>query len=138
MTPDQEIVSKPKVVADDARGIIEQLTDKPFYSVLRITSKKGTVRANHYHQKDSHLCYLVSGKLRYVYRDALNEQAPLEEKIINPGELFYTPPMLAHAMHFLEDSEFYTFSGLKREQGAYEEDLIRVVLVSPEEAANVA
>ena len=138
MTPNQEIVSKPKIVADDARGIIEQLTDQPFYSVLRITSKKGSVRANHYHQKDSHLCYLVSGKLRYVYRDALDEKAPLEEIIINPGQLFFTPPMIAHAMHFLEDSEFYTFSGLKREQGAYEEDLIRVVLVSPEEAANAA
>lgn len=133
-----EIISQPKVVANDARGIIQQLTDQPFYSVLRITSKKGTVRANHYHQKDSHLCYLVSGKIRYVHRDALDNQAPLEEVIVNPGDLFYTPPMIAHAMHFLEDSEFYTFSGLKREQGAYEEDLIRVELVSPQEAANVA
>jgi dTDP-4-dehydrorhamnose 3,5-epimerase-like enzyme len=136
ITTKADIVSRPILVADDERGIIEQLTDQPFYSVLRITSKAGTVRANHYHKKDSHLCYLVKGKIRYVYREAGDESASLEEVIIESGQLFYTPPMIAHAMHFLEDSEFYTFSGLKRDRDSYEDDLIRVTLVSPEDAKN--
>lgn len=125
-----EIIGQPKVVADDARGIIEQLTQDTFNSVLRITSKAGSVRANHYHRRDSHLCYLTYGKLRYVWRDALDEKLPLQETIIKPGQLFYTPPMVAHAMHFLEDSEFYTFSTSARAtQGDYEEDIVRVILV---------
>jgi dTDP-4-dehydrorhamnose 3,5-epimerase-like enzyme len=121
-----EIVRQPRMVASDERGIIEELVAGNFQSVLRITSKAGAIRANHYHKHDSHLCYLVSGKIEYVYRDALNEADPVQRKIINPGELFFTPPLVAHAMHFLEDSEFYAFTTQPRSQGDYEEDTIRV------------
>ncbi len=127
----EEVVSKPKVLADDARGIIEELVSGNFNSVLRITSKAGAVRANHYHRQDSHMCYLTYGKIRYVWRPAEDESASLQEMIINPGELFFTPSMVAHAMVFLEDSEFYTFTARPRGQEAYEEDLVRVTLVEP-------
>lgn len=126
------VISAPVIVADDARGIIEKLAEGNYQSVLRITSKAGSVRANHYHKHDSHLCYLTKGKLRYVHRPALDASAPLEEVIILPGQLFYTPPMVAHAMHFLEDSEFYCFTTQTRGQEEYEEDLVRVTLVAPQ------
>lgn len=127
-----DVVTRPAVVADDARGVIEKLIEGDFQSVLRITSKAGTVRANHYHKNDSHTCYLVSGKIEYVTRDALNDQAPLERIIIEPGQVFYTPPMLAHAMVFLEDSEFYCFTTSPRHsQADYENDVVRVTLVVP-------
>lgn len=126
-----EVLTQPKILADDDRGVIEQLAKGDFQSVLRITSKQGTVRANHYHQHDSHLCYLSKGKIRYVERPALDDQAPLQEYIIEPGQLFYTAPMVAHAMHFLEDSEFYCFTPRSGGQSEYENDVIRVVLVDP-------
>ncbi len=126
-----EVVSMPKLVAKDERGIIEQLADSNFNSVLRITSRKGAVRANHYHKEGSHLCYLVSGRIRYVERPAEDEAAPLKEYIIESGQLFYSAPMVAHAMEFLEDSEFYTFSQEKRTQVGYEKDLVRVILIPP-------
>lgn len=128
---EQSIISWPKIVANDKRGIIEQLIDSSFNSVLRITSKKGAVRANHYHKTGSHICYLVSGRIRYVERPAEDETAPLQEYIIEPGQLFYSAPMVAHAMGFLEDSEFYTFSKEKRTREGYEEDLVRVILITP-------
>lgn len=125
-----EVLRQPVKVASDPRGIIEQLAEGEFKSVLRITSKAGTVRANHYHKQDSHLCYLVRGKIEYVTRDALNDQAPLERLVIQPGQLFYTPPMVAHAMVFLEDSEFYCFTtSSRRTQKHYEDDVVRVTLV---------
>lgn len=132
MTETIDVVTNPTLVADDARGVIEKLVEGDFQSVLRITSKAGTVRANHYHKHDSHTCYLVSGKIEYVTRDALNDQAPLERIIIEPGQVFYTPPMLAHAMVFLEDSEFYCFTtSLRHSQADYEDDVVRVTLVAP-------
>ncbi|TSC72503.1 MAG: hypothetical protein G01um101438_587 [Parcubacteria group bacterium Gr01-1014_38] len=125
-----DVLRKSEIVENSARGIIEKLVEGEFHSVLRITSKAGTVRANHYHKRDSHLCYLVRGKIEYVYRDALDERAPLQRMIIEPGQLFYSPPMVAHAMVFLEDSEFYCFTTSPRHtQKDYEDDVVRVTLV---------
>ena len=133
-TTKKEVITQPQLLADDDRGVIENLTVGDYTSVLRITSKKGTVRANHYHQQDSHTCYLAKGKIEYVTRSATDKSAPLEKVTITPGQLFYTPPMLAHAMVFLEDSEFYCFTPRTGNQAEYENDVIRVTLVSPEEA----
>jgi len=139
----EEVLAQPEKLADDDRGLIEKLGTGPWQSVLRITSKAGTVRANHYHQHDSHLCFLESGKLRYVERDVLsatdNPETPelgeLREYIIEPGQLFYTSPMIAHAMHFLEDSVFYALTPRSGDQDEYENDVVRVVLVEPKETA---
>lgn len=133
-----ETVTRPQTLADDERGCIERLAVGDYTSVLRITSKKGTVRANHYHQHDSHTCYLAKGKIEYVTRSVTKTAAPLERVIITPGQLFYTPPMLVHAMVFLEDSEFYCFTPRSGNQTEYENDVIRVTLVSPETARELA
>ncbi len=142
------VISQPKVLADDDRGVIEQLNHDSVSSVLRITSKKGTVRANHYHQHDSHTCYLVRGKIRYVERQVLRESTPAKplmadesqqtEYIIKPGQLFYTAPMIAHAMEFLEDSEFLAITPRSGDSAEYENDVIRVTLIDPAEAAQRA
>ncbi len=123
------------VVENSARGIIEKLAEGEYHSILRITSKKGTVRANHFHKGDSHMCYCTKGKIEYLWRDARDDSAPLQRVLIEAGQLFYTPPMVAHAMVFLEDTEFYAFTTSPRHtQADYEEDVTRVTLVSPEEA----
>lgn len=127
-----DVIRPSEILEDSARGVIEKLAEGNFQSILRITSKAGTVRANHYHKRDSHLCYLVRGKLEYVWREALDESAPLNRVLIEPGQLFFTPPMVAHAMMFLEDSEFYCFSTESRHgQAAYEDEIVRTTLVEP-------
>ncbi|MAF80721.1 hypothetical protein CL628_01775 [bacterium] len=137
----ENVISKPEVLADDDRGVIEQLDNtNEGNSVLRITSKAGTVRANHYHQKDHHVCYLVSGQIRYVERPVgkdgvVDESIPLTEYTIKPGQLFYTAPMVAHAMEFTEDSEFLAITPRGGGEAEYENDVIRVTLIEPEEAA---
>lgn len=133
-------VFDPQVLADDDRGVIEQLSKKGYDSVLRITSKKGTVRANHYHRRDSHVCYVLKGIIRYVEQDlwpdgTLNTDLPRREWIVTEGRCFYTAPMVAHAMEFLEDTEFLAISPRTGDSKEYENDLIRVTLVDPAEAA---
>jgi quercetin dioxygenase-like cupin family protein len=134
------VVSDPVILADDDRGIIEQLSREGYDSVLRITSKKGTVRANHYHQKDSHICYVLKGKIRYVEQELLpdgtvDRSSAQREYIIKPGQCFYTAPMIAHAMEFLADTEFLAISPRTGNAQEYETDLIRVELINPADAA---
>ena len=54
------------------------------------------------------------------------------EYIIEPGQLFYTASMIAHAMQFLEDSVFYALTPRSGDQKDYENDIVRVALVDPE------
>lgn len=125
------VIMVPKIIARDERGVIEQLPVGDAMSVLRITSKKGTVRANHYHKKDYHYCYLVSGRVRYVEREPANQSAPMHEWIIEPGQTFYTRSLVTHAMEFLEDSEFYVFTPRSGSQEEYENDVVHEVLIDP-------
>lgn len=133
-----DIVFSPVLIADDERGQIKKLDRDGDQSVLLITSKKGTIRANHYHQKDSHISYLISGKIRYVERAIDDETGPLDEYIIEPGQCFYTSPMIAHAMEFMEDSEFIAISPRNGNQAEYENDIVRVTVIDPQAAAKRA
>lgn len=126
-----EHISTAQIVANEDRGIIEKLAQGNFQSVLRITSKAGSVRSNHYHKHDTHICYLAKGSYEYYTRPALDESAPVEKVVITQGQIVFTPPMVLHAMHFLEDSELYCFSTEEREQAGYEADTVRVQLYPP-------
>lgn len=123
-------VYKVKPFHVDDRGEMSYLLDEevPITSALLITSKKGTVRANHYHQKDSHYCYLLKGKMEY-HEKGLEKDAKKEKVIVNAGEVIYTPPQKIHAMKFLQDSVFIALTTESRERGKYEKDLVRIKLV---------
>lgn len=111
----------------DLRGSIERfnLPNLEIRDILKIVSLKNSVRANHYHLKDYHVCLLTKGKMVYYERPVGVQDKPVKY-FINAGDLFYTGPLIEHAMQFLEDSEFWCFSHLSREQGNYEEDTIRL------------
>ena len=49
--------------------------------------------------------------------------------LVNTGQVFYTPPMVEHAMVFPEDTVFLTLGGGTRSHDDYEDDLVRVELV---------
>lgn len=124
------IKTKPEFV--DERGFITRLIDQdkyPLRAVLYITSKKGSVRANHYHKTDAHYVYCLSGKFRYSERDMKKKNSKKESVILIPGDLVLSAPMVAHAMEFLEDSVFLAFTTEPREQELYEKDIVRLQLV---------
>jgi dTDP-4-dehydrorhamnose 3,5-epimerase-like enzyme len=112
----------------DSRGAIQTLTDATIRTAQLITSKKGTVRANHYHKTDWHYCYVVSGSIDYYHRPVGNKDKP-EHIHVKTGQVFFTPPMVEHAMVFPEDTAFLNLAGNQRDQKHYEEDLVRVELV---------
>src|SRR5271167_3329446 len=76
----------------DARGYIQPLVDLPMESCVLITSKKGTVRANHYHKTDWHFCYVLEGEIEYYHRPRGSVKDP-EKVVIKKDEMFFTGPM---------------------------------------------
>lgn len=126
------LVPKGNAFIDD-RGKIENVLLEKIASVARITSKRGTVRANHFHETDWHYAYVESGSVLYFERRA-------GEKLADPihyraGDTFFTPPRVEHAMLFAEDSVIWTFAKNVRTHENHEEDVVRVTMVTPEIAA---
>ena len=109
----------------DARGSIQPLVDAPMESCVLIASKRGTVRANHYHQTDWHYCYVVSGSIDYYWRPHGSSEKP-KHVSIRTGQMFFTPPLVDHAMVFPEDTSFLTWGRNSRAQEVYEADVVRV------------
>ncbi len=125
--PDGVVVPLEEPFADD-RGAIQPLVDADMKSCVLITSKKGTVRANHYHKTDWHYCYVLSGSIEYYHRPHGGDGEP-EMVLIKTGQLFFTPPMVDHTMVFPEDTTFLTLGRNSRKQEVYEADVERIELV---------
>ena len=114
----------------DPRGAIQPLVDATMESCVLISSKKGSVRANHYHRTDWHFCYVVAGSIDYYHRPVGSTAAPAHVTV-RTGQLFFTPPMVEHAMVFPEETVFLTLGRNSREQEVYEEDVVRIDPIEP-------
>lgn len=115
----------------DDRGEMSHLIDDDvnIVSVLYVTSKKGSVRANHYHKKDVHRVFLLKGEMEYSYRNLKAKNKKVHKAIVKEGEIIYTPPNTLHAMKFLEDSTFIVLSTEPRDQKAYRKGTVRVKVI---------
>ncbi len=122
--PSEVIVPLEKPFIDD-RGAIQPLVDKMMKSAVMIESKKGTLRANHYHKTDWHYCYVISGSIEYYHRPTGSENKP-EMLLVKKGQMAFTPPMVDHGMRFPEDTIFLTLSRNPRDQETYEADVVRI------------
>ena len=122
--PDEAIVPLEKPFVDD-RGAILPLVDRMMKSAVMIESKKGALRANHYHKTDWHYCYVISGTIEYYYRPTGSTDEP-EMLLVKEGQMAFTPPMVDHGMKFPEDTVFLTLSRNPRDQATYEADVVRV------------
>ena len=114
----------------DHRGMIQSLVNLPVNNVSLITSREGTVRSNHYHVKDWHYIYVLSGSFDYYFRPT-NSNEPLQCIEIKAKHLVFTPPMEDHATIFKEDCELLAISKLPRDQDSYENDVRRISLIDP-------
>lgn len=115
----------------DTRGAIQPLVDVPMESCVLIESRKGAVRANHFHRTDWHYCYVLSGSIDYYHRPQGSSATP-KKVHVRAGEMFFTPPLVEHAMLFPEDTVFLAFGRNSRAQEVYEADVVRVPPLVPE------
>ena len=112
----------------DNRGQILNISNNLFRSCLIINSKKNSIRANHYHKKDWHYCYVLKGKIEYYSRKVGSKRKPKKEIFIK-GDFFFTPPMVEHAFYFPVNTSFITLGRGSRKRINYEKDTVRIKLI---------
>ena len=118
-----KLIHKTGKIFKDKRGSCKKFLKVNSPHVLRCI-QKGTTRANHYHKKDKHFMYIISGELLYSYKDEKNSKVKIKK--MKKGDLFFTPAMQEHMAFFLKKTHFLAFKYKKRTQFDYEKDLIRV------------
>ena len=115
-----EFVKKGEKEFVDERGkISNHELPEPVNLVGYIESKKGTIRANHFHPIQEQKCILVKGQFISIYQDLLNEKSPKITHVVNEGDLIVTKPNVAHAMVFSKDSIFLNLVRGEREHENY-------------------
>ena len=124
-----ETVKKIKPAFQDERGIIANILEEPICHVAIITSKKGSIRANHYHPDQIQYCYLISGRYESTSKNLNEKNAKTEKITVAPGNLVITPPMIAHAMRFLEDSVLLNLDTGQREPDRFPEHTKKYTLI---------
>ena len=91
----------------DKRGTISnhELTE-PINLIGLIDSKKGTVRANHFHPQQEQKCLFTKGQIIEVFQDIINPNSPKITQVVNAGQLSVIKPNVAHTMVFSKDTTF--------------------------------
>ena len=104
----------------DNRGkISNHELPEPVNLIGLIDSKKGTVRANHYHPIQEQKCLVTKGQFISVYQDLLNKNSPKITHVVDEGQLIITKPNTAHAMIFSKDTVFLNLVRGEREHDNY-------------------
>jgi nucleoside-diphosphate-sugar epimerase/quercetin dioxygenase-like cupin family protein len=117
---DLEHVRDGENVFIDKRGKISnhELTE-PINMIGLIDSKKGTIRANHYHPQQEQKCLFTKGQIIEVFQDILNPNAPKITQAVNEGQLSIIKPNVAHTMVFTKDTTFLNLVRGEREHDNY-------------------
>ena len=104
----------------DERGLISnhELTE-PINLIGMIESKKGTIRANHYHPQQEQKCLFTKGQIIEVFQDILNPNAPKITQVVNKGQLSIIKPNVAHTMVFTKDTTFLNLVRGERDHENY-------------------
>jgi len=104
----------------DSRGKISnhELTE-PINLIGLIDSKKGTIRANHYHPQQEQKCLFTKGQIIEVFQDILNPNSPKITQVVSEGQLSIIKPNVAHTMVFTKDTTFLNLVRGEREHDNY-------------------
>ena len=115
-----EFVKEGENEFSDSRGKISnhELTE-PINMIGLIDSKRGTIRANHYHPEQEQKCLFTKGQIIEVYQDLLNPKSPKITQLVNEGQLSIIKPNVAHTMVFTKDTTFLNLVRGEREHENY-------------------
>ena len=104
----------------DERGKISnhELTE-PINLIGLITSKKGTIRANHYHPQQEQKCLFTKGQIIEIFQDILNPNSPKITQVVNEGQMSIIKPNVAHTMVFTKDTTFLNLVRGERDHDNY-------------------
>ena len=116
---------KPEFI--DERGSIAKILDNgrtKIRSVLLIQSYAKAIRGNHFHKKDVHYCYMLSGSMRYSEKKPENKE--WHSVVLRKGDMVRSSQYMLHKMEYLELSTMLVLSSKSRHQKNYEKDTVRI------------
>ena len=115
LVKDLEYVKKGQNEFKDKRGKISnhELTE-PINLIGLINSKKGTLRANHYHPQQEQKCLFTKGQIIEVFQDIINPGSPKITQVVNEENYLLLNLMLL-IQWFHKDT---TFKNLVRGEGS--------------------
>ncbi len=117
---DLEHVKDGENLYTDSRGVISnhELTE-PINLIGMIESKKGTIRANHYHPQQEQKCLFTKGQIIEIFQDIVNPNSPKMTQVVNEGQLSIIKPNVAHTMVFTKDTTFLNLVRGERDHENY-------------------
>jgi len=119
---------KIKPAFTDKRGDILDILEEPVSHVGLVTFKKGAIRGNHYHKKSTQYTYVLYGKIKFVVSDARGKN---KKSFILMERMFSRiPPKMVHSYKALTTAAMLDITTLNRKNSAYEEDTVRVTILS--------
>ncbi len=104
---------------DDRGKISNHELTEPINLIGLINSKKGTIRANHYHPQQEQKCLFTKGQIIEVFQDIINPGSPKVTQVVNEGQLSIIKPNVAHTMVFTKDTTFLNLVRGEREHDNY-------------------
>ena len=120
LTKELEHVRDGENLFEDSRGAISnhELTE-PINLIGLIDSKKGTIRANHYHPQQEQKCLFTKGQIIEIYQDIINPGSPKITQVVNSGQTSIIKPNVAHTMVFTKDTTFLNLVRGERDHENY-------------------
>ncbi len=104
----------------DERGKISNYDlPEPINMIGYIESKKGTMRANHFHPVQEQKCLIIKGQFISIYKDLVDGKSTKVTHVVNEGDMIVTQPNVAHTMVFTKDTIFLNLVRGEREHENY-------------------
>lgn len=108
----------------DERGeILDVLRNEKVDYTTIITTKAGAVRGNHFHKLTFQWLYVLEGRLRVRAQEG---SKPIEEAILERGDLLVNTPLEAHAFEALQDSIMLVLTRGPRGGENYQSDTFKL------------
>ena len=119
------VVIRPGPAFVNAAGSISNIAIGEFRCVSLIRSLAGSFRSKHWHTRDSHVLYVLEGRIAYFERE-LDGEYNKEPIWVEQGEGIYTPPLTVHQTFFPVRTTLISMSKLARDHDSHEADVNRV------------
>ena len=120
-------IKKITPVFEDERGSIwDFLTNVETHHIGFLTTKKGSIRGNHYHKEQKQYTLVLHGQIEVTTKNLLDKNSEIEIFDLNEMEMVEFPPFCFHSLKAKEDSECLVFTSKGRHGTEYEDDTFRI------------
>lgn len=97
-------ILNPEIAVSDERGFLKEISKGFQWKQLNHTStKKGSIRGNHYHKKTLELFYILKGKIELNVKDLKTNEESVHH--LQKGSCFIIEPYEIHTLKYLTDVE---------------------------------